>query len=99
MFDSLPPDIQYELLTSYKDALKAKKSQSFNEFPEVIMIYHKKNVKKNRLIYHFIQKQSEDFSLFQMKSLLHKGEISSQINNLKNSMKKQHTSKFHSIFR
>ena len=38
----MPPDIQYELLTSYKDALKAKKSQSFNEFPEVIMIYHKK---------------------------------------------------------
>ena len=94
----MPPDIQYELLTSYKDALKAKKSQSFNEFPEVIMIYHKK-CKKKKLSYHFIKKQSEDFSLFQMKNLLHKGEISSQINNLKNSMKKQHTSKFYLIFR
>ncbi len=37
VFDSLPPDIQIELLTSYKEALKAKKSENFEEFPEVFI--------------------------------------------------------------
>lgn len=77
MFENLPPDIQFEILTNYKDALKAKKSQSFDEFPE----------------------KSEDFSMHQMKLLLHKSEISNQINNIKNSMKTSQISKFYQILK
>ena len=35
VFENLPPEIQIELLSNYKETLKAKKSQTFEEFPEV----------------------------------------------------------------
>ena len=39
--------------------------------------------------------KSEDFSQYQMKLLLHKNEVSSQINNLKASMKITNSSNFY----
>jgi hypothetical protein len=36
VFESLPDELKYELLTQYKKKLRAKKSQSFEEFPQVI---------------------------------------------------------------
>ena len=37
VFESLPPEIQIEILTSNKEALKSKKSHSFDEFPRVFL--------------------------------------------------------------
>jgi hypothetical protein len=62
---SLPPEMQIEILTDYKNLLKSKRSESFEEFPE----------------------DSEEFSLLQMKSMIHKGDIANKIKKLKNSMR------------
>ncbi len=35
VFDNLPPEIQMEYLTNYKTYLKKKKSDHFEDFPEV----------------------------------------------------------------
>ena len=35
VLESLPPEIQYELYANYKDALKAKRSENLESFPEV----------------------------------------------------------------
>ncbi len=75
VFDSLPPDIQIEILTNYKESLKSKKSQNFEEFPE----------------------ESNDFSQFQIKSLLHKSDVSNKITNLKNTIKSTLISIFEQI--
>lgn len=40
VFESLPADIQIELLTTYKEALKSKKSEKFEEFPEVFIYFN-----------------------------------------------------------
>ena len=38
VFESLPDDLKIELLTQYKEKLKNKKSQTFNDFPQVIFL-------------------------------------------------------------
>jgi hypothetical protein len=65
VFEQLPIDIQMELLSNYKEKLKNKRGEIYQEFPD----------------------KTEDFSKFQMKSLLHKSEIAKKINDLKKSMK------------
>ena len=62
---SLPPEMQIEILTDYKNLLKSKRSESVEEFPE----------------------DSAEFSLHQMKAMIHKGDISNKIKKLKNSMR------------
>lgn len=37
VFESLPDEIQYELLTQYKEKLKNRKSATAVEFPEVLI--------------------------------------------------------------
>jgi hypothetical protein len=44
VFESLPDEIKFELLTQYKQKLKSKKSQTYEEFPQVtICINHLRN--------------------------------------------------------